>query len=88
MSYRVVRFEQTPNPNALKCVLDRTVATASRSYRQAPPSGADPLAERLFAVEGVTNLLFVNDWVTVSKTPEATWRKIKPAVERALADAP
>ena len=69
-------------------VLYRTVATASRSYREAPPAGADPLADRLFAIEGVTNLLFVNDWVTVSKTPEAPWRKVKAAVERVLADAP
>lgn len=88
MPYRVVRFEDTPNPNAVKCVLDRPVATTTRSYRDKPAPGSDPLADCLFAIDGVTNLLFVADWVTVSKEPRKPWRAVKSAVEKALANAP
>lgn len=88
MPYRIVRYDDTPNPNALKCILDRTVAPGPRSYRSADQAAADPVAAALFAIPGVTGLLFSEGWLTVSKAPETPWKSIKPGVERALAAAP
>lgn len=84
MPWKVVAFETTPNPNAIKCVLDRPIAAIPRSYR-APGDGADDeIAAALFAIEGVRNLLFLHDWVTVGKSPDAAWPAIKRAVKREL----
>ncbi|MBY0112423.1 MAG: NifU N-terminal domain-containing protein [Phycisphaerales bacterium] len=90
--YQVREFQETPNPAALKCVLDRAVdpiASATdapiRSYRSAQAAAADPLASRLFALPGVANVLIADTWLTISKTDAATWKTLKPAIVKALA---
>jgi hypothetical protein len=87
MSYTVVHFQETPNPNALKCILDRPAADRPRSYFAAPEAAADPLAARLFAIDGVTNVLINADWVTVGKRPDAPWPRIRAAVQKVLREA-
>ncbi|MBY0308848.1 MAG: NifU N-terminal domain-containing protein [Phycisphaerales bacterium] len=88
MPVKVVRYEPTPNPNAIKCVLSRRVADALRSFRTAEAAageGGDPVAAALFAVRGVAGVLVLGDWITVNKTPDASWPPIKKALEKALA---
>lgn len=87
MPYTVRAFQATPNPNAVKCILDRKVTDRPRSYFRAEEAGEDPLARAIFAVEGVTNVLINADWVTVNKTPEADWKAVRSGVERVLRDA-
>lgn len=84
MPIRVTKFQDTPNPNAVKCLLDRRVSEGSRSYLDAAAARADPIAARLFEIEGVRNVLLHGDWLTVGKTPEADWGRIRPGVERVL----
>lgn len=88
MGYHIVRFDDTPNPNAIKCALDRNIVSPgqpSRSFRSAAEAHADPLATALFEIPGVTSVLFCADWVTVCKAPDAQWRPIKAGVKKALA---
>jgi hypothetical protein len=87
---RVVEYVTTPNPHALKCVLDAPLPALSdhdkvRSYRDAASAASDPLAARLFAIEGVRNVLIVGNWVTVSKADAAAWKSIKAGVEKVFA---
>ncbi|MBX3359299.1 MAG: NifU N-terminal domain-containing protein [Phycisphaeraceae bacterium] len=90
MPYAVTAFEPTPNPLALKCVLDRTVASPPKSFRTRPAAGVagDPVAEALFAIEGVEGLYLCDDWITVRKAESAAWDRIRPAVRAALARVP
>ena len=83
----MVRFDATPNPNALKCVPGSPIGDSVRSYFRAEEaaSAGDPLAVRLFALPGVTNVLIHTDWVTVCKAPDAAWGPIKEGVRAALA---
>jgi len=85
--YTVTRFQETPNPNALKCVLDRPIPDAPRSYFNAGEAQADPLAARLFAIPNVTNILIGGEWITVSKSGKGDWKTIRKEVERALGEA-
>ena len=94
MPYAITECVTTPNPNALKFVLDAVPAGAiPRSYTSRPADGSveratngqDPLADSLFAIPGVTTLLIHDGWITVCKSPDAAWKTIKPAVKRALA---
>jgi hypothetical protein len=90
MPLRIVSYQETPNPHALKCALDRATGApgVSRSFRDASAAGDDPVARAIFAVPGVTGLLLHADWLTVSKAPEASWKTLKPALEQALAALP
>ena len=42
MPYNVVEFQETPNPHAMKCVLDRAIAESPRSYFSREQAAADP----------------------------------------------
>jgi NFU1 iron-sulfur cluster scaffold homolog, mitochondrial len=84
MGYRVKQFQETPNPNAVKCVLDRRIAERPRSYFRAEDAAGDDVGSRLFAIGRITNILISADWVTVSKRPEAAWGPIRKAVEQVL----
>ncbi len=87
MAYRVERFEDTPNPNAIKCVVSPSPTDKPRSYFNASAAEGDPLATALFGIDGVTNVLIHTGFVTVSKTPSARWSTIRPRIERVLGSA-
>lgn len=80
-------FQETPNPHALKCVLDREMAPERRSFFNAEQAGGDPIAAALFAIPGVTNVLMSGDWLTVGKSPEAEWKTVKAGITRVLREA-
>jgi len=84
MAYAVTKFQPTPNPNALKCVLDKPLDGPIRSYRAREQAGDDPLAAALFAVPGVTGVLLSGGWLTVNKSPEADWGGVKKGVAEVL----
>ncbi len=101
MPYKVVKFESTPNPNALKCVLDRAVTPiadkegpsrdgSARSYRRAEDAESDPLARAIFecALPGsITSVLIRADWIAVNKAPDEDWKRLRGAISTAVAKA-
>jgi len=71
----------TPNPNALKftlsCRLEGTLNVTSAE-------GADtPFTRAVFAAPGVAAVFGVNDFVTVTRQPDAEWEPIIAAVQAA-----
>jgi hypothetical protein len=87
MPINVSDIQPTPNPNALKFVLDRSIADQPASFFNAEAARDHPLASKLFAVSGVSSLLLLGDFITVNKTPQAKWPQIKQGVRDALAGA-
>jgi hypothetical protein len=81
-----VRVQRTPNPNALKFSLGRSVLTgsASRTIASADAARGDPIAEPLFALAGVQSVFMVADFVTVIKTPAASWDELAPRIVSSL----
>lgn len=76
-------IQATPNPNALKLVLNRVVTTQGKTYRDA--ASADVVwARDLLEIAGIRQIFALNDFVSVTKTPEATWEFLVPEVERVL----
>lgn len=88
MGWTITQFHDTPNPNALKCVLDRPIAESPKSFATPASAVGDPVAARLFAIPGVTNLLIHPTWITVNKSPETAWKTLKPAIAKAIAELP
>lgn len=74
---------RTPNPRALKFVLDVTLADRIDAHRGDPSS--DPFVSTVLATDGVESVFGVNDFVTVTRTPEADWDPIVCAVQEAAA---
>ena len=77
--------EHTPNPNALKFTLSRTV-TEGRSKTYASPEAAEasPLAKALFEIAGVKSLFFLNNFITVTRETGSDWAAIAHQVEERI----
>ena len=84
MAHHIVEFQPTPNPNALKCILDVPLPAPIRSFRRREDAAGDTLGERLLAIPGVSSVLLSGPWMTINKTPEANWSGVKQAVQDAL----
>ena len=86
MAFRVVEVQPTPNPNALKFLLDRPISEQPTSFLSPDAADGHSVATRLFAIPGVSSLLLLGDFVTVNKTPEASWADIRDRVRRVLSE--
>ena len=87
MSFAVREIQPTPNPNALKFVLDQTIEEVPRSFFSAEAAKDHPIASQLFAIDGVCSVLMLGDFVTVNKRAEAKWKPLTDRVKRVLAEA-
>jgi len=112
MASRFIRFETTPNPNAIKCLLTGSAGggwglgrsgvaappadglpggMTTRSFRSPAEAGGaggaagDPLASRLFQIDGVAGVLIGPGWFTVNKAASGEWARLKPEIEKAVA---
>ena len=87
MPFVVSEVQATPNPNAAKFVLDRSVSDQPTSFFNAGAAKDHPLATKLFGIPGVSSLLFLGDFITVNKSPEADWKLVTRRVKAVLAAA-
>lgn len=83
-----VDFQPTPNPNAGKFVVSQQVAPVgtSRSYYDREEATDDPVARALMGLGGIRSIFMVDDFITVTKTPAASWEELVPKVEEAIRD--
>jgi NFU1 iron-sulfur cluster scaffold homolog, mitochondrial len=84
LPYKVQEIQPTPNPNAMKFLLDRAISEQPTSFFDADSAQGHPVASRLFAVPGVSSLLLLGDFVTVNKIPGAKWPEITSQVKSVL----
>lgn len=78
----------TPNPNAAKFTVDRTLVEGrGRTYASPEEAKGDPLARRLFQIDGVASVFIVDNFVTVTKDAEAYWDDLAPKVTQAIKEA-
>ena len=66
----------TPNPNAMKFTLGVPVGGPGTVVKGAETE--DVFASELVELEGVTSIFFTADFVTISKTADASWDQITP----------
>lgn len=77
-----LRVEPTPNPNATKFTVGVPVGGPGTLVKGGEPG--EQWASQLLALEGVASVFFTADFVTISKTPEASWDLITPEATRIL----
>jgi hypothetical protein len=86
MAKAKVKFEETPNPNAGKFTVGRTLVEgrSGLTFDTAGEAKDNPIAARLMAEAGVASVFIVADFVTVTKDDGATWADLAPRVRAAL----
>jgi NFU1 iron-sulfur cluster scaffold homolog, mitochondrial len=86
---KIAEIEGTPNPNALKFVLKEPITWGvSHSYDSAEQAKDDPLASALFEIDHVTNVFYVDRWITITQDGEADWQDLARAVADPIRAAP
>jgi Fe-S cluster biogenesis protein NfuA len=79
-----IQTESTPNPETLRFLPGITVLPSGTfDYRGEAEAQASPLAQRLFAIDGVDGVFLGQDFVSVTKG-EAEWFQLKPLILGAL----
>jgi len=79
-----IQTEPTPNPAALKFLPGRAVLShGTLDIRDKDGAAQSPLAERLFAVPGVSGVFFGSDFISVTKA-NGEWQQLKPAILGAI----
>ena len=79
-----IQTEPTPNPATLKFLPGRAVlASGTLDMRDKDAAAQSPLAERLFAIAGVSGVFFGSDFIAVTKAA-SEWQQLKPAILGAI----
>ncbi len=81
--YHVLRFLQTPNPEAGQFILSHPVIRAGGTRTFSGPDAAkgDPFAEALFQVYGVESLYLKENFLTVTKSPVVGWTALMGPIQ-------
>ncbi len=77
--------QPSPNPNAMRFQLDARLP-GTINFNTAEEAQGNPFAESVFAVDGVAAIFGVNDFVTVTRRPDADWDPIVSAVQAAASE--
>jgi NFU1 iron-sulfur cluster scaffold homolog, mitochondrial len=86
---KIAEIEGTPNPNALKFILKEPLTWGvTRSYDSAEQAQEDPLAAELFEIDHITNVFYVDHWITITQDGGANWQDLARAVADPIRAAP
>ncbi|HVW64505.1 MAG TPA: NifU family protein [Nitrosospira sp.] len=86
---KIAEIEGTPNRNALKFILKEPLTWGvTRSYDNAEQAKDDPLAAALFDIDHVTNVFYVDRWITITQDGGADWQDLAREVADPIRAAP
>jgi hypothetical protein len=86
---KIAEIEGTPNPNALKFVLKEPLTWGiKRSYDNAEEAKDDPLAAALFDIGHVTNVFYIDNWLTVTQDGGSDWKELTRKIAEPVRAAP
>ena len=86
---KIAEIEGTPNPNAMKFILKEPLTWGiTRSYDNIEQAKDDALAAALFDIEHVTNVFYVDHWITVTQDGGADWHELQRKLAEPIRAAP
>ena len=86
---KIADLEYTPNPNARKFVLKEPLTHGlARSFENAEQASRDELATRIFSVPHVTNVFYVDNWITVTQDGHGDWEHLLREIAKPIREAP
>lgn len=82
-----IQTQSTPNPMSLMFYPGKPVMeVGSADFPNARVAMNSPLAKSLFGIDGITRVFFGSDFVTITKSEEASWDFLKPEIFAAIMD--
>lgn len=82
-----IQTQSTPNPMSLMFYPGKPVMeVGSADFPNARTSMNSALARALFGIDGVTRVFYGSDFVTVTKSDDASWDLLKPEIFAAIMD--
>jgi Fe-S cluster biogenesis protein NfuA len=85
----IVEIEDTPNPNAKKFILKEPLTIGiTCSFENAEQAKSDALAEALFDIEHITNVFYIDKWITVTQDGGANWQELVRKLAAPIRTAP
>ena len=81
-----IQTESTPNPNSLKFILDDyELCESPVEFNKSQENTHSLLADELFKIKGVENILFNKNCISVNKN-EYTWDQLKASILHVISD--
>jgi NFU1 iron-sulfur cluster scaffold homolog, mitochondrial len=77
----VTHMETTPNPNALKYVLNETILADGICQYSTLEEADDDMGRAIFAAPGVLSLFYRDNYITVTKNNDVDWIDIETLVK-------
>lgn len=86
---KIVEIEYTPNPNAVKFILDQPLTSwgVHAEFHSAQEAESVPLAQKIFAIPHIHALYWTDRWVTVTQDGEASWHDLLREVAAPIREA-
>ena len=80
-------IQSTPNPNALKFVVNKPVKTEGKvTYKSAAECENNPLAAALFGVKHVQEVYFFDNYITVTQSGDGDWDTLENEIKAIIMD--
>ncbi len=78
-------IQSTPNPNALKFVLNVPVKLEGKvTYKNADQCKDNPLAKALFTVSNISEVYFYDNYITVTQDGNVDWDAIEDQIKKII----
>lgn len=86
---KIEEIESTPNPDAMKFVVDQpvTMGFVTHSFEDEESAAQVPLAKEIFAIDHVISVYFADHWITVTQDGEAEWSELLREVADPIREA-
>lgn len=82
-----IQTESTPNPLTLKFIPGEIVHPSGTAFfTDKAQAAASPLAQKLLDMDYVTAVFLSNEFLTVTKSPEADWEDLKAPILTTIMD--
>ncbi|KAI3748517.1 hypothetical protein L6452_11639 [Arctium lappa] len=82
-----IQTQSTPNPSSLMFYPGKPVMeVGSADFPNARTAMDSPLAKALYGIDGITRVFYGSDFVTVTKSEDASWDFLKPEIFAAIMD--
>ena len=76
-----IQTEETPNPNSIKFVLEKTInPLSSVSLEKIHENTYQNFAKEIFLINGVERVFILDNFITITKDDNVAWNVIKPQV--------
>ncbi|KAG6758605.1 hypothetical protein POTOM_038964 [Populus tomentosa] len=82
-----IQTQSTPNPSSLMFYPGKPVMdVGSADFPNARSAMNSPLAKAIYGIDGINRVFFGSDFITITKSDDATWEFLKPEIFAAIMD--